>query len=84
LFLPCLICADRVFGPSTTTDAVYDVAARPVVKGAMEGINGISLLNIKISDFFYELMSVTLFHYDGLMAHNRSRFLVQRKQFLPN
>ncbi|XP_062200832.1 kinesin-like protein KIN-7K, chloroplastic isoform X2 [Phragmites australis] len=31
---------DRVFGPSTTTEAVYDVAARPVVKGAMEGING--------------------------------------------
>ncbi|KAG2547897.1 hypothetical protein PVAP13_9KG131100 [Panicum virgatum] len=31
---------DRVFGPSTTTEAVYDVAARPVVIGAMEGING--------------------------------------------
>uniref|UniRef100_A0A0D9XLH6 Kinesin motor domain-containing protein n=1 Tax=Leersia perrieri TaxID=77586 RepID=A0A0D9XLH6_9ORYZ len=31
---------DRVFGPSTATEAVYDVAARPVVKGAMEGING--------------------------------------------
>nr|CAB3494204.1 unnamed protein product [Digitaria exilis] len=31
---------DKVFGPSTTTEAVYDVAARPVVKGAMEGING--------------------------------------------
>ncbi|KAL5224896.1 hypothetical protein ABZP36_011535 [Zizania latifolia] len=31
---------DRVFGQSTTTEAVYDVAARPVVKGAMEGING--------------------------------------------
>ncbi|VAH17303.1 unnamed protein product [Triticum turgidum subsp. durum] len=30
---------DRVFGPSTATEAVYDVAARPVVKGAMEGIN---------------------------------------------
>ncbi|WOL10066.1 kinesin-like protein KIN-7K, chloroplastic [Canna indica] len=31
---------DRVFGPSTTTQVVYDVAARPVVKAAMEGING--------------------------------------------
>ncbi|KAK1326298.1 Kinesin-like protein NACK2 [Acorus calamus] len=31
---------DRVFGPSTTSKTVYDVAARPVVKGAMEGING--------------------------------------------
>ncbi|KAJ4777380.1 Kinesin-like protein KIN-7G [Rhynchospora pubera] len=31
---------DRVFGPSTATQAVYDVAARPVVKAAMEGING--------------------------------------------
>ncbi|KAG9442826.1 hypothetical protein H6P81_018680 [Aristolochia fimbriata] len=31
---------DRVFGPSTTSKAVYDVAARPVVKAAMEGVNG--------------------------------------------
>ncbi|WOL10565.1 kinesin-like protein KIN-7K, chloroplastic [Canna indica] len=31
---------DRVFGPTTTTEAVYNVAARPVVKAAMEGING--------------------------------------------
>ncbi|KAG8084157.1 hypothetical protein GUJ93_ZPchr0010g10018, partial [Zizania palustris] len=31
---------DRVFGQSTATEAVYDVAARPVVKGAMDGING--------------------------------------------
>lgn len=35
-----IIFSDKVFGPSTTTEAVYDVAARPVVKGAMEGING--------------------------------------------
>ncbi|KAL3504211.1 hypothetical protein ACH5RR_034052 [Cinchona calisaya] len=31
---------DRVFGPATTTRHVYDVAARHVVSGAMEGING--------------------------------------------
>ncbi|MQL82026.1 hypothetical protein Taro_014479, partial [Colocasia esculenta] len=31
---------DRVFGPSAATKVVYDVAARPVVKAAMEGING--------------------------------------------
>ncbi|XP_072958189.1 kinesin-like protein KIN-7K, chloroplastic isoform X1 [Typha angustifolia] len=31
---------DRVFGPATTSQDVYDVAARPVVKAAMEGING--------------------------------------------
>ncbi|KAL2490668.1 Kinesin motor family protein [Abeliophyllum distichum] len=31
---------DRVFGPDTITEEVYEVAARPVVKGAMEGING--------------------------------------------
>ncbi|KAK8963686.1 Kinesin-like protein NACK1 [Platanthera guangdongensis] len=31
---------DRVFGPSTTSEVIYDVAARPVVKAAMEGING--------------------------------------------
>ncbi|KAK7285449.1 hypothetical protein RJT34_20222 [Clitoria ternatea] len=31
---------DRVFGPTTTTRQVYDVAAQHVVGGAMEGING--------------------------------------------
>ncbi|KAG4152006.1 hypothetical protein ERO13_D04G097300v2 [Gossypium hirsutum] len=31
---------DRVFGPTTTTRHVYDVAAPHVVSGAMEGING--------------------------------------------
>lgn len=34
---------DRVFGPATASQAVYDVAARPVVKAAMEGINGMFL-----------------------------------------
>jgi hypothetical protein len=50
---PCLICVDRVFGPLTTTDAVYDVAARPVVKGAMEGINGMPLLAFLSSYTFF-------------------------------
>ncbi|CAA0807660.1 Kinesin motor family protein [Striga hermonthica] len=31
---------DKVFGPNTNTQEVYEVAARPVVKAAMEGING--------------------------------------------
>ncbi|KAK6941955.1 Kinesin motor domain [Dillenia turbinata] len=31
---------DRVFGPTTTTRHVYDVAAQRVINGAMEGING--------------------------------------------
>ncbi|MCE0480849.1 NADH-ubiquinone oxidoreductase chain 1, partial [Datura stramonium] len=31
---------DRVFGPDSSTQEVYEVAARPVVKAAMEGING--------------------------------------------
>ncbi|XP_031127100.1 kinesin-like protein KIN-7D, mitochondrial [Ipomoea triloba] len=31
---------DRVFGQDTSTQEVYEVAARPVVKAAMEGING--------------------------------------------
>ncbi|GLT27119.1 hypothetical protein SLA2020_021450 [Shorea laevis] len=31
---------DRVFGPTTTTRHVYDVAAQHVINGAMEGING--------------------------------------------
>nr|GMD75392.1 kinesin-like protein KIN-7D, mitochondrial isoform X1 [Ipomoea batatas]GMD80398.1 kinesin-like protein KIN-7D, mitochondrial isoform X1 [Ipomoea batatas] len=30
---------DRVFGQDTSTQEVYEVAARPVVKAAMEGIN---------------------------------------------
>ncbi|XP_056158760.1 kinesin-like protein KIN-7K, chloroplastic isoform X1 [Syzygium oleosum] len=31
---------DRVFGPTTTTRHVYDVAAQHVISGAMDGING--------------------------------------------
>ncbi|XP_024979643.1 kinesin-like protein KIN-7D, mitochondrial [Cynara cardunculus var. scolymus] len=31
---------DRVFGSSAATQEVYEVAARPVVKAAMEGVNG--------------------------------------------
>ncbi|KAL2501550.1 P-loop containing nucleoside triphosphate hydrolase superfamily protein [Forsythia ovata] len=31
---------DRVFGPTTTTRHVYDVASQHVISGAMEGING--------------------------------------------
>lgn len=31
---------DRVFGPDTITEEVYEVAARPVVKAAMDGVNG--------------------------------------------
>lgn len=31
---------DRVFGDETSTQEVYEVAARPVVKAAMEGVNG--------------------------------------------
>ncbi|KAH9605357.1 hypothetical protein KSS87_000156 [Heliosperma pusillum] len=31
---------DKVFGPNAVTEDVYDVAARPVVKAAMDGING--------------------------------------------
>ncbi|XP_039006501.1 kinesin-like protein KIN-7D, mitochondrial isoform X1 [Hibiscus syriacus] len=31
---------DRVFGPHTTSQEVYEIAAKPVVKAAMEGVNG--------------------------------------------
>ncbi|KAL9244983.1 hypothetical protein vseg_018694 [Gypsophila vaccaria] len=31
---------DKVFGETAATEDVYDVAARPVVKSAMEGVNG--------------------------------------------
>lgn len=31
---------DKVFGPHTASQEVYEVAAKPVVKAAMEGVNG--------------------------------------------
>ncbi|GAB2291768.1 Kinesin-like protein KIN-7D, mitochondrial [Dionaea muscipula] len=31
---------DKVFGPKAKSEEVYEVAARPVVKAAMEGVNG--------------------------------------------
>ncbi|KAG7022268.1 Kinesin-like protein KIN-7D, mitochondrial [Cucurbita argyrosperma subsp. argyrosperma] len=31
---------DRVFGPDTISQEVYEIAAKPVVKSAMEGVNG--------------------------------------------
>lgn len=37
-------CVDRVFGPHANSQEVYDVAARPVVKAAMEGVNGMCWL----------------------------------------
>lgn len=42
-----LCLTDRVFGPDTITEEVYEVAARPVVKSAMEGING--MLNMVLN-----------------------------------
>jgi hypothetical protein len=36
-----------VFGPTTTTRHVYDVAAQHVVSGTMEGVNG----NLFLSGF---------------------------------
>lgn len=38
--------ADRVFGPHTNSDEVYEVAAKPVVKAAMEGINGMDFSSL--------------------------------------
>lgn len=40
-----LCITDRVFGPATPSHVVYDVAARPVVKAAMEGVNGVYLIS---------------------------------------
>ncbi|KAG1358812.1 Kinesin-like protein KIN-7K, chloroplastic [Cocos nucifera] len=40
---------DRVFGPTTTTRHVYDVAAQHVVSGAMEGINEDNIVLIEPS-----------------------------------
>ena len=41
--IPNLWMSDKVFGPQANTMDVYDVAARPVVKAAMEGVNGMEL-----------------------------------------
>ena len=39
--LKCIaVGADKVFGPNATSEEVYEVAARPVIKAAMEGVNG--------------------------------------------
>lgn len=38
--LPYLLMPDKVFGPQAATTEVYDVAAKPVIKAAMEGVNG--------------------------------------------
>ena len=35
-----MLMTDKVFGPQATTVEVYDVAAKPVVKAAMEGVTG--------------------------------------------
>ena len=35
-----MLLTDKVFGSSTNTPEVYEVAARPVVKAAMDGVNG--------------------------------------------
>jgi len=40
LFKFFLLLVDSVFGPTTTTRQVYDVAAQHIISGAMEGING--------------------------------------------
>jgi len=37
-----------VFGPHTASQEVYEVAAKPVVKAAMEGVNGMVLIEIRI------------------------------------
>lgn len=34
--------ADKVFGQDTNSQEVYEVAAKPVVKAAMEGVNGMA------------------------------------------
>ncbi|KAH9611631.1 hypothetical protein KSS87_010325 [Heliosperma pusillum] len=36
----CEMIENKVFGATAATEEVYDVAARPVVKSAMEGVNG--------------------------------------------
>lgn len=51
--------ADKVFGPHTASHEVYEVAAKPVVKAAMEGVNGIEFPFCRLleacSRFFYIL-----------------------------
>lgn len=51
---------DRVFGPNTSTQDVYEVAARPVVKAAMEGVNGKLTYNV---NFLWRNMKILLSSY---------------------
>lgn len=44
---------DRVFGPTTTTRHVYDVAAQHIVNGAMEGINGMPQMKLLLASYSY-------------------------------
>ena len=48
-----LLFTDRVFGPHAISQEVYEVAAKPVVKAAMEGVNGmkIELLDLILVSF---------------------------------
>ncbi|ESQ46280.1 hypothetical protein EUTSA_v10000564mg [Eutrema salsugineum] len=56
-----------VFGPQATTIEVYDVAAKPVVKAAMEGVNG--------TVFAYGVTSSGKTH----TMHNRRPFYLETK-----
>lgn len=38
MLLFCIV--DKVFGPATETQDVYEIAAQPVIESAMDGING--------------------------------------------
>lgn len=51
--------ADKVFGPHTNSQEVYEVAAKPVVKAAMEGVNGIEFFPQKTpKGSIYDLVSL--------------------------
>lgn len=50
-----LLLADRVFGPDTNTPEVYEVAALPVVKAAMEGVNGMLTFLFVMEEYDYIL-----------------------------
>lgn len=53
--------ADKVFGPHTSSQEVYGIAAKPVVKAAMEGVNGkcaFCILSSAINWTFDDLGSV--------------------------
>jgi len=66
IYIHLLILLDTVFGPATSSKAVYDMAASPVVKAAMDGITGMFL----VCKFFFLEINFLPSNPDSLLKHS--------------